>query len=322
MIKRAIAVALMLMLALTLEGCQLAMEETSKGQDLLIGVSLRVEDWGKPTGWDEEGEPYWEHDSEEEAIELTPQQAAALMRGEFPEILYSNERPIGPYAFYLAQEEEDGEPHISSVNTWPGSAQKHIAVSDEGEAYTIDLKVYVCGEDVSCYDVNSSHVFMYIDDIYRRPDGSIYCVQDRGGVMGHIDGFQQTIRQELTTTDIHGIASGYAIEITTEYVLVPEMREASVLAFDAEHNLLAAMPVMPRADGYGGWDCEIDPPANTAYMLLEQTASNEEGKVALTRSFAEMPRTEAERSLASFTIYVPSEDHLAKPCYVWLAKSE
>ena len=322
MIKRAIAAALALMLALTLEGCQLAMEETSKGQDQLIGVSLRVEDWGEPTGWDEEGHPYWEQGGEEEAIELTPQQAAALIRGEFPEILYSNERPIGPYAFYLAQEEEDGEPRISTVNTWPGSVQKHISVSDDGEAYTIDLKIYVCGEPVTRYDIDTSYVSMYIDDIYQRPDGSLYCVQDRPGVSGHIAGFQQTIRQELETTDIHGKASSYAIEITTEYVLVPEMREANVLAFDAEHNLLATMPVVPQADGYGGWDCEIDPPANTAYMLLEQTVIDEDGSVALTRSFAEMPGTEAERSLASFTIYVPSEDHLAKPCYVRRAKSE
>ena len=320
MIKRAMAIALMLAMTLMLGGCRLAMEEDSgKGEDLFVGVSLRVDDWGEPTGWDEEGHPYWAS-PEEETVELTSEQAAAFLRGEFPTDLFSNEKPIGPYAYYLTQREENGETYNETVNTWPGSAQAHISVTDEGEEYTIALKVYVCGEAVSRYDIDTSYVIMRVDDIYQRPDGSLYCLQDRAGMSGYINGFLQTIRQELNATGLHGETSHYAMEISTEFILVPELKEANVLAFDAAHNLLETIPVVPVATEFGYDDCEILPPADTAYLILEERAIDEEGNEVFTRSVADMPDSEYEWSNAPFTIYVPSEDHLAKPCYVRLVK--
>lgn len=318
MIKRAMAIALVLALALMLGGCRLAMDEDNgKGDDLFVGVSLRVEDWGEPTGWDEEGFPYWDA-PEEETVDLTPEEAALFLRGEFPTSLFSNEQPIGPYAYYLVQRKENGEIYNETVNTWPGSAQAHISVTDEGEEYTVTLKIYVCGEAVSRYETDYFDVIMHVDDIYQRPDGSLYCLQDRAGVSGHIDGFLQTIRQELNATDLHGETSSYAMEISTEFVLVPELKEANVLAFDAVHNLLETMPIVPVATEFGYDDCEILPPTDTAYLILEEKAVDEEGNVVVTRSVADMPSSEYEWSNALFTIYVPAEDHLAIPCYVRL----
>lgn len=293
-------------------------EDGSAGEDLFVGVSLRVEDWGEPTGWDNDGHPYWASEEEEEILDLTPAQAEAFLRGEFPQDLFSNEKPLGPYVYYVVKREENGEAYTHTVNTWPGSAQAHVSVSDEGEAYAISLTIYVCGEAVSRYDVDHSYVSMYLDSVYQRPDGSVYCVSDRAGVTGHIDGFSQTVRQERKATDIHGETSGYAMEISAAFVLVPELKEAHVLAFDAAHNLLQTLPVVPVADGFGGYECEIQPPADTAYLILEETAIDEEGNEVFTHALADMPGTAYEQSIAPFTIYVPAEDHLAIPCYVRL----
>lgn len=310
MIKRAMTIAFMLTLVLGLAGCQFAMDEVSgKNEDLFVGVSLRIEDWGKPTRFDEEGTPYWESEGEEEIVELTPEQAAAFARGEIPVDLFSHEVPISKYAYYQVKREDDAGSYAEAVNTWPGSAQAHISVTDEGEEYSVNLKVYVCGEAVARYDIMDGYVSMTLDNVYQRPDGSVYCAREDGGISGYIGGWTQTIRQEETTKDIHGNVQSYAMEISVEFIQVPELQEATVLAFDAEHNLLGAMPV--ALDGAD--DFVITPPDGTAYLILEETAVDAEGNTILTRSFADMPKTKYERSLALFTVYVPSEDHLARP---------
>lgn len=303
-------------LALLLAGCQFALEaDETKAEDLFVGVSLRIEDYGEPTGLDADGNPYWE--SEEEPVELTDAQAEAILRGDdMP--LGQQEWPVGKYAFYLIQREDESGSYDETVNSWPGDSQVHITVTDEGEVRELKLQVYLCGEDTTRYDVSHGFVSMYIDNVYRRPDGSLYCVHENGGVSGHIGGFTQTIKQETTVKSSDGKMESNAMEVSVEFIQVPVLQSARVLSFDAEYNLLETIVLDPKKTEYGVEDCEILPPAGTAYMILEETAIDEQGETVITRSLAEMPQSEYERSIALFTLYIPSQDHLALPCYVRL----
>ncbi|MDO4739282.1 MAG: hypothetical protein Q4A66_01305 [Eubacteriales bacterium] len=308
--KRVFALILLLAAALALSGCRFAMEETeaqnSRGR--MVGMSLRVYDPGEPDGVDEEGNVYW-LPTEEESMpqELTEEEFKALLGGgPRSDAPAKNEYPIGEYYYYAWKRTDDLGVTNGAEDHWPGSVQTHITVNDEGEKLELDAAVYLNSEAFGDF------VSFHIDPIYERADGSVYCARDLAGVSGHIDGFSQTVTEETKTTGIDGEVESYAMEFTVRYEHKKQLREARVLAFDAQHNVLSESVLVPEETEHGDLRCDYAPPEGAAYLLLEEHFAD--GAVA--RTSADL--ASASPTLALFTVYVSDGGYFAYPCRVFL----
>lgn len=307
--NRKIAVfAMLLVVAFILGGCRFAMEEPEKKKDVMVGISLRVEDPGEPDGYTEEGDAYW-LPSEEESMpmELTEEEFKALLGGGMANGM-SGEYPIGEYYCYFWEKEDETGVTNGCESSWPGTMSLHNIYTDTGEEHKIDAAVYINAESIG--DFTSFH----IDPIYRRADGTLYASHDIAGVSGHIDGFSQTVSEETSVTNVDGETETYKFTFAVRYEQAPEAQAVQVIAFDAQHNMLAVQAVAPEKDEYGAYRCAYTAPENAAYVLLEEILSD-----------GNVKRTAADIGLANngdvlFTFYVTDEGCFAYPCDVFLAK--
>ena len=112
--RRFALLILALCMALACAGCRLAREEESAQDSRLVGVTLKIADWGEPTGTDEEGNPYW-----------------ALTDGEGPD---EDPDALGQYSLILLEVENEEGRGTEARGVWPGEGHTHITVTDAQEA--------------------------------------------------------------------------------------------------------------------------------------------------------------------------------------------
>ena len=275
--KRIKLFALMaLALCCLLCGCQFARESAgAENPDRLVGVSLRADIWGEPDGVDGDGNPYWN----------APQDA--------PD---DGEEPIGPYAFYIAQE-EDGVGF--RCDAWPGETRASINVTDEGTEYRVEATAYVCDERL--FGENSYNSVM-LSGIYQRPDGTLYAA-DGNGISGLIGGYTLTLSEE-TSLQNGGEGKKDRVEIVAHIERTDRLVAARGLAFDSAHALLSETELDLSLD-----EIRVDAPFGAAYLLLEREIVDADGAPGVARQAADLP---VDPDSAPFTLYVPGEDGFAR----------
>jgi len=326
--KKIMALFLLLAAALLFAGCdsQFALDDPQTGKDFMVGMSLRVYDPGMPDGVDEEGNAFWYADetdaaesvwqnmdgddtyiSHSGANELTDEEFKSLLGGKPREMLTDlQEYPIGDHFYYAWKHTDELGATNGAEVQWPGSVKSHITVNDDGEKYEVDAVVYLNSQSFGDY------VSFYIDPIYQREDGSVYCRHDLAGVSGHIEGFSQTVTEEYKTTNVDGETESYTMQFSVRYEHKPQLDRAVVIAFDAQHNLLSETLLEPASAEYDSDRCEYAPPAGAAYLLLEEHFADG----TLSRSSADLASAVPSNSL--FTIYISDGGYFAYPCGVFL----
>lgn len=327
--KRITALAILLLAAALLGGCQFAMEEAEGlAQDTLCGVAVYVNNPGEPDEIDEEGNLYWYPDEDDaaeenvwenmdgddayigqtgEEIELTEEEFKALLGGRSTGIsAWSDEMELGKYYWYLYTEEKEYGLTTGSEQNWPGEIDKtHIIVNDDGEGFELEGTVYLCGD-------LPEYASLHFAPIYMRPDGSVYARREAAGVSGMIDGFSQTFTTETTVKNIDGGTEKRWSEIRVNVKQVKKTVSASILAFDAQHTLLSETTLVPEQEEYG-WRCEYQIPDGAAYLLLEETKENGE----IQRACADISE-DTDPNDSIFKYFIPNGDGFAVPCQVWL----
>ncbi len=320
MCKRIFVALLASLLAISLAGCQFAMEEGEKAkQDRMIGVSIRVYDPGEPDGINENGDIYWEVDEEERAEEnVRLQMDGDDIYIEYPDNYY--EKEIGEYYCYIRKAEgENGEIYNHHEQNWPGWVKTNIVVNDDGETYELDSAVYVCGDRFGNYE-EPSYVSLHIDSIYQREDGSIYAQQDRAGVSGMIDGFIQKTETTTTVKTPDGETQEWGFSFNVQYVRVPELVSAKIIAFDENHAVISETVLDPEQQPeYGGYQYDYAIPERAAYLVLEEEGTDIDGKTVVTRTISDIP---PKPNHALFTYYVPVGDGFARQCLVFAQNAD
>ena len=278
--RRFALLILALCMALACAGCRLAREEESAQDSRLVGVTLKIADWGEPTGTDEEGNPYW-----------------ALTDGEGPD---EDPDALGQYSLILLEVENEEGRGTEAQGVWPGEGHTHITVTDEGEETeftgTVCLSRAVFGE--------GTYAHAYVCPVYETGDGSL--IAGQGNVMaGALGDSSVSVRESETVTE-NGKKTVRAFGYTVAFQVVDPLVSARMLAFDGEHRLLSE-----QALDLSGEEIRYAAPDGAAYLILEETR---EGRQAVSRQIASLGEWDGD--VFPFTLYVPQADGVCLPVQV------
>ncbi len=280
--KRYALLAALLCAAMLLGGCRLAREEQRADEKRLVGVTIKIQDWGEPTGLDEEGNPYWEWPD-----------------GETPDP-YSGS--LGTYSYYILSGEDDAGPYTSMEGSWPGDADTHLTVTDEGENTVFTGTVYL---NRALFD-EETYREIYVCPVYLDAEGELSSESGQG-MSGSLGSSSITISEtESTTKDGASFSRGFSCSVTFE--TVDPLTSARMLAFDGENTLIEAADLPLSTEGMA-WTA----PANAAFLVLESTVLDANGRETITRQIAS--RGEWEKA-SPFKLFIPQEDGLCLPVTV------
>lgn len=307
--NKALCLLLLLCACAALAGCRFAAEQPSTQPAMYVGVSLKLENWGAPAGYDEDGTPYYEPEPQEMQPELTGAQTRAILQGE--PLSLDEALPLGERWFCIRTwtDEDGNESAGMEQHGWPGEVRHHMTVSDTEEKYESDAQVYITGA-LFRGDSDDRFVMLHLDDIYQRPDGTVYASRRHGGVGGHIGGFSREITSSESQTGADGVTKTVSVRCKVSIQYVNELETALVCAFDERGALLSRTAL----DWQGALDAQTAltyaVPQDAAYLILEETGVTMTGARQTLRTLANLP---AQDGAALFTLRAPDGTGFALP---------
>jgi len=159
------ALPLLLVSALLLSGCTLALNEKEYSRDRLVGISVGLSSsYGAKTG------RYEPHEPDGEVIRLN---------------MYTDEEGV---TYGGAEYDSD----------WFEPVRLHVHSKDEGEEYTLETTMYLAE------DMLPSQPYLSIERVYEREDGTLYALAGGHNYSGHLDGIGLTISESYSATGADG----------------------------------------------------------------------------------------------------------------------
>lgn len=153
---------------------------------------------------------------------------------------------------------ETGETFVmSDFGEWFSDVHLHVNSTDEGEEYTISGTLYVCDELIP------SGVILKAEEVYQRPDGSMYAVNGGHNYSGHLSGLKIDINQSRTATDTEGKKSSESCTVTLRVEKAEHVILAELLEMDADNQEISRHILNDQF--------EIPLSAETEWVLLHET---------------------------------------------------
>lgn len=227
-----------LLIALTLSGCQLAMEEKEATPDRFVGLSVRLTD------------------------------TSDFDRSEPHEV--DGQRLIVPM-----ETNEQGETMIlSDSGEWFSDVHLSLHTRDSGEERRFEGTLYVCPELIP------SGVLLKAEEVYQRPDGSLYAVNGGHNYSGHLGGLKIEIDQSRTVTDSEGNETTDSCIVTLRVEEEAHVLSAELIEMDAANQEIARHALESQEE------IRLSPQAEWA-LLTENLADGSARRTALNRPFNE-----------------------------------
>lgn len=180
-----IVLSMLLIAAILLSGCQLALEEKEYSRDRLVGISVRLSSsfskWNRDNYFDRR-QPH---------------------------------EPDGAMIWLRTDYDEDGVPMSGAVyedDDWFDPAKIGFHVKDEGEEHTIETTLYLVKE------LLPDQPLLEMEHVYQREDGTLYAIDGGSTYSGDLDGLGLTISQNYSVTDPSGKKRTQSIKITLNMV--------------------------------------------------------------------------------------------------------
>ncbi len=279
--RRFVMILTLAALAVLCCGCRLAREEVAARDDRMVGVTLSVVDWGEPTGYDEEGNPYWD---------LTGQDDPMPTEGE-----------LGSYTYCVLREETEEGPASAAEGFWPGDMHTHLSVSDDGESVELTGTVCLSREKFN----EDAFAEVYVRPVFRDGEGALYSDTSSGGMAGNIG--ESTVSMAQTETAAkNGETLSRAFSWSVTLKVVDPVLSARVLSFDEAGALIGSEELALSAEGMA---CAA--PESAAFLVLEAVSVGADGQTAVSRQIAS--RGEWDGDASPFTLYLPLPDGICLP---------
>lgn len=261
---KALLMAMLLLSALLLGGCQLARESTEQDDDRLIGVFLTWEylDLFDHAAFMDDNMDKIVHGKEISGNGAAYQGRLYAVQKENRDFVFEGVEGMN-YFVPLCTDEMGNTYHMICADAGISGGVRHIHSSDDGEALTLKGTIYVAprqGERV-----------LYENPVYQTSDGRVYTVQ--GGGMGFGDsvgGFSFKTEESSTVTNGQGksVKQSLLLEITVEEM--EEVNEIRVYQMNGDHGMLKNQAFHPENTP----DC-ITPDAECAYLIVERITDSE-----------------------------------------------
>lgn len=178
------ALCLLLVSALLLSSCRLAMDEQEYTRDKLVGISVKL---GSGSVINSGGiNRYEPHEPDGQVIRLN---------------MYTDENGVT----FGGAEYDDSD--------WFEPVHMHVHSKDSGTEYTLETTIYAAEKMLP------SDPYLQIERVYEREDGSLYALAGGHNYSGSLDGIGLTISESYSTTDADGQTktSATTIKLTVKY---------------------------------------------------------------------------------------------------------
>lgn len=245
----------------------------------MVGVAISVDTtgWFEPDGltdedpddveWDEEDSEHFDfNESEPRFWEISEAWSTMDTFNEFPQ---GNTYELKEGDPYIALAEAEDGAMTTDISPWFSDINHSVHYENEGlKERSISATVYLIGEKLP----DDEMLIVYVDSVYRRPDGSLYARRSEAGNAGIIDGFTETVSSEVkeTTGDRE---KGFKSTFSVEFKQTDRMTALKMKCYDAADVLLAeeVLGIDPKDD-----KPSISVPRDTAYVLLEKSMVHRE----------------------------------------------
>lgn len=292
MIKRFFAILLALLMAASLAGCQLALEDMGDGDggERLIGVLVTTEhlDLFDFEGYVNDNLKSFSGGSGGE-IKMdgnTAQYQGRLYAEYREEVLTSDETgeeiTTGEYVFetvsgipYFAATYSSGAESYVGTNSDEAVSDGHIEVfyGDHEERISLESTIYV-------YPGFAGKVF-YMNPVYQSADGSVYAMTGSGYMANETWAEGEMYSQmfnEVTSITENGESTTYTTKVKTSVVTMFVPEQIVVLQMDKDSNVVLRDAFEPE-----NVPETLTTEPETAYILLETHKTDMEGNPVVTR---------------------------------------
>lgn len=228
------ALCLLLVSALLLSSCQLALDEQEYTRDKLVGISVKLGSSQRIIAENQRtGSRYEPHEVDGKMIRLN---------------MYTDEDGVT----FGGAEYDDSD--------WFEPVRLHVHSKDTGEEYTLETTIYAAEKMLP------ADPYLQIERVYEREDGSLYALAGGHNYSGSLDGIGLTISESWSKTDADGQTKTTAttIKLNVKYDEVVLSAEAVEMKGSGEE--------IARHKLTGQEELWISP--ETEWVLVEETLSD------------------------------------------------
>ena len=280
-------VAACLLAALLLAGCSLATQDEGEAAGQFVGLRLRL--------WDINSEEEWAAD--ETAFELDGNgrlvEKPAENRTEYT--LDDGDQ----FVVLETVQTETGAPSVGfRFSDAMADAHQSVNVTDAGTDYAAECRVHFSSDIMR----NSGTHILFFDSIYQRPDGTLYCQRESGGISGHIGGFSHSVSTSRSQTGADGKTTAETLTVKVDSEVCPRLESVCLIEMDESDRPVArhAVDLSEKQDTIYVSDA-------AAYVLVREEAvdDSEDGQGRTVTTYSALNLSEGG---AFHTIYVPRDD--------------